>query len=85
MPATRHRFSKCSHKGFGAECHRCGEAARMDRIAEGQEKPGGQGGQRKNPKKNAVSFKGWKPADFHAEAARLRAPRGSKVAEPTLS
>ena len=26
MPATRHRFTKCGHKGFGGYCHRCKQA-----------------------------------------------------------
>jgi len=29
MPSTRHTFS-CGHKGFGAQCHRCAEAKKLE-------------------------------------------------------
>lgn len=29
MPATRHTFRKCGHKGFGANCHRCETAEKL--------------------------------------------------------
>lgn len=32
MPATRHRFSQCGHKGFGSFCHRCAEATRLENV-----------------------------------------------------
>ena len=34
MPATRHRFSKCQHKGFGSTgCHRCEQADKLEALA----------------------------------------------------
>jgi hypothetical protein len=30
VPHRRHRFSGCSHKGFGAFCHRCAEATKLE-------------------------------------------------------
>ena len=29
MPATRHTFKKCGHKGFGGHCHRCETADKL--------------------------------------------------------
>lgn len=31
MPATRHRFGKCGHKGFGGFCHRCAQADALEK------------------------------------------------------
>lgn len=34
MPATRHRFSKCGHRGFGSTgCHRCELADKLEARA----------------------------------------------------
>jgi hypothetical protein len=31
MPARRHSFNGCSHKGFGAFCHRCAQAEKLEK------------------------------------------------------
>jgi hypothetical protein len=33
MPARRHKASKCSHLGFGSNCHRCAQADALDQKA----------------------------------------------------
>lgn len=30
MPANRHTFSNCGHKGWGGYCHRCKEADKLE-------------------------------------------------------
>lgn len=30
MPHRRHGFSGCSHKGYGAHCHRCAQADKLE-------------------------------------------------------
>lgn len=84
MPATRHSFGKCGHKGFGAECHRCAEADRMESLSGAKAKAlGPQMGKRKD---RVGSFKGWKKEQFLVEAARLRAPHTkSSVFTPSPS
>jgi hypothetical protein len=80
MPATRHTFGKCGHKGFGAECHRCQEAVRLEAIGNDKAKAAPIGKQRKTE-----AFKGWKKADFLAEAKRLALPREKRnVYTPTV-
>lgn len=67
MPATRHKF-QCGHKGHGAFCHRCAEAARMQSFADGKAKP------------KEGSFKGMDKAWFAEQAKNLRSlPRGGSV------
>lgn len=61
----RHTFSSCGHKGFGAYCHRCKEADRMDAIADGKATP-----------KKPTSFKGREKGWFRDEARRLRTLTG---------
>ena len=34
MASTRHRFS-CGHKGFGAVCHRCEAATKLEKNPKG--------------------------------------------------
>lgn len=34
MPATRHRFTKCGHRGYGSiGCHRCETADKLEALA----------------------------------------------------
>jgi len=33
MPATKNRFSKCSHTGYGNFCHRCEQADKLEAAA----------------------------------------------------
>ncbi len=34
MPATRHKHSKCGHRGFGADCARCLQAEKLEKEEE---------------------------------------------------
>lgn len=73
---TRGRLSpfSCGHRGFGASCHRCDEATRLEAIAAGTAKP-----------KYETSFKGWTKERFLAEAKRLRSVPSKSSAAPSLS
>jgi hypothetical protein len=68
MPATRHRFSKCSHKGYGAVCNRCKTAEQFVTLAETPKA--------KRPKKGLGHD--WDSEKLLAEAARLRGPQRKK-------
>lgn len=74
MPATRAKFSQCQHRGFGAYCHRCAEAERMEACAKGD-----------FPKawvdSRPPAFKNWGPEKFKEAAAHLR---GHGETSPTL-
>jgi hypothetical protein len=64
MPATRHKFSRCGHKGFGSPgpntqtgCHRCAQADKLEASL----------------KENDKDYQAKK-----AEVARLRAPKNAR-------
>jgi len=59
MPATRARFPKCGHRGFGASCARCRQADRLDERATSEANAG----------------RGKAAAVLQAEALRLRGPQ----------
>ena len=67
MPATRHRFSKCSHKGYGAVCQRCKLAEQLVTLSDTP----------KNKRKKGYGHD-WDNDKLLAEAARLRGPQRKK-------
>lgn len=67
MPTTRHRFSKCSHRGLGAQCARCQTAERLEAMAEIP----------KNKRKEGL-YQDWDKEQLLAEAKRLRGPQKKK-------
>jgi hypothetical protein len=66
MPASRHAFSKCGHKGYGADCHRCALADKLDALA----KTG------KNKRKKSYGHD-WDDVVLQTEVLRLRGPQRS--------
>lgn len=39
MPATRHNFPDCNHRGFGEYCHRCEQAEVFEKRAPHENDP----------------------------------------------
>jgi hypothetical protein len=66
MPARRHVFSNCSHRGFGGLCHRCAEADKLDALAN------------KAPNKDEAK----KLADEALRLRAPAKPKGQRITQP---
>jgi hypothetical protein len=71
MSATRHRFSKCGHKGFGAFCHRCDTADKLEAKAKTVKKA--------EPKEGKKVLGLDEAGKLMEEATRLRSVPGASV------
>ena len=69
MSATRHKFSKCQHLGFGGFCHRCAQADVLEERSKALRAT------KQTPKEGKQVIGQDEAAKLMAEAERLRAPR----------
>lgn len=72
MPATKHRFAKCGHKGYGSTgCHRCEQADKLEAIAKSLQ------GTKAAPKEGKQVIGRDEITKLLEEAARLRGISGA--------
>lgn len=73
MPATKNRFSKCGHSGYGGYCHRCDQADKLEAAAKKLQST------RAAPKEGKQVIGQDEATKLLTEAARLRGISGAKV------
>ena len=70
MPATRKRFYRCQHLGFGIDCARCALADKLEKMAaEGKEYI---------TNKKSEKPHTWTKKEMNDEVKRLRGPQEHK-------